>query len=107
MAIQALIQPPELRSEANFPAINSWLRKAWEINRQLALRVQELEDAVAGLGTALGELSWLTTGTAAPATGDHSVGEYVINSVPTVGQPTFWTCTVAGTPGTWVAGDTL
>ena len=100
MTLQALIQPPELRSEANFPAVSSWLRKAWEINRQLSLHVQELE-------TLLASYSWLSTGTAAPTTGDHIVGEYVINSVPTVGQPTFWTCTVAGTPGTWVAGDTL
>ena len=31
------------------------------------------------------------------------VGDKVINSAPTVGQPIGWICTVSGTPGTWVA----
>lgn len=42
-------------------------------------------------------------GTAAPTAGTWAVGRKVINAVPTVGQPQGWICTVAGTPGTWVA----
>jgi hypothetical protein len=34
-------------------------------------------------------------------------GDRVINSVPTVGQPKSWICTVAGTPGTWVSEGNL
>ena len=37
------------------------------------------------------------------ATATWSVGDTVYNSAPTVGQPIGWKCTVAGTPGTWVA----
>ncbi len=46
-------------------------------------------------------------GTAAPTTGTWTVGNRVINSVPTVGQPKAWTCTVGGTPGTWVSEGNL
>lgn len=45
----------------------------------------------------------MTNGTAAPASGAHGVGEIVWNRVMAVGQPIGWACTVAGTPGTWVA----
>ena len=50
--------------------------------------------------------------TAAPtgATGQIAiggVGDRIINSVPTVGQPKAWTCTTAGTPGTWVSEGNL
>jgi len=37
------------------------------------------------------------------STATWSVGDTVLNSSPSVGQPTGWKCTVAGTPGTWVA----
>ena len=47
------------------------------------------------------------TGTAAPTTGEHELGDYVRNSAPAVGQPKGWTCTVAGTPGTWVSTGNL
>ena len=46
-------------------------------------------------------------GAAAPTTLAHIVGERVFNSVPTVGQPKSWVCTVAGTPGTWVSEGNL
>ena len=46
-------------------------------------------------------------GTAAPTTGTWAVGDHVINSVSTVGQPKGWFCTVAGTPGTWVSEGNL
>jgi len=37
-----------------------------------------------------------------PSTGGNfAVGDRVINSVPAVGQPKGWVCTVSGTPGTW------
>ena len=45
--------------------------------------------------------------TAAPSTGTHAQGDRVINSMPAVGQPKGWICTVAGTPGTWVSEGTL
>jgi len=37
------------------------------------------------------------------ATATWAVGDTVYNSAPAVGQPVGWKCTVAGTPGTWVA----
>lgn len=46
-------------------------------------------------------------GTAAPVAGTWSIGDRVINSVPTVGQPKAWVCTVAGAPGTWVSEGNL
>jgi hypothetical protein len=44
-----------------------------------------------------------TKQSAAPATGTWRVTDVVMNSVPTSGQPAGWVCTVAGTPGTWLA----
>lgn len=54
---------------------------------------------------ALGKKVWL--GLQAHAAGTHAWGDRVINSRPTVGQPKGWFCTVAGTPGTWVADGNL
>ena len=34
-------------------------------------------------------------------------GDRVINNAPTVGQPKAWTCTAAGSPGTWVSEGNL
>lgn len=45
----------------------------------------------------------ITMAAAAPASGAHAIGEVVFNSAVAVGQPNGWRCTVAGTPGTWVA----
>jgi hypothetical protein len=44
---------------------------------------------------------------AIPTTGTWAVGQRVIRSVPAVGQPKAWVCTVAGTPGTWVSEGNL
>lgn len=41
--------------------------------------------------------------TASPAAGTWNVGDIVWNTEPSVGNPIGWMCTVAGTPGTWVA----
>lgn len=41
--------------------------------------------------------------TAAPASGAHAQGEFTFNRSAALGQPFGWKCTVAGTPGTWVA----
>lgn len=38
---------------------------------------------------------------AAPAAGTWDIGEVVWNSAPASGQPPFWLCSAAGTPGTW------
>lgn len=46
-------------------------------------------------------------GTAAPTTGTWAAGDRMIQSVPTVGQPKAWVCTVSGTPGTWVSEGNL
>jgi hypothetical protein len=40
---------------------------------------------------------------ALPTTGTWRVGDIVWNNAPASGQPPGWMCTVAGTPGTWVA----
>lgn len=62
-------------------------------------------------GTAWQTVYWnaVTTSSAAaaPATGDHVVGEIVYNNAPTAGGNVGWVCTVAGTPGTWKAFGTI
>lgn len=42
-------------------------------------------------------------GTAIPVAGTWKAGDRIINSAPAIGAPDSWTCTVGGTPGTWVA----
>lgn len=44
---------------------------------------------------------------AAPGTGTWAVGDRVEQSVPAVGSPKGWRCTVAGSPGTWVSEGNL
>jgi hypothetical protein len=44
-----------------------------------------------------------TTGTAAPTTGTWARGDIVENINIASGQPMGWGCSVAGTPGTWIA----
>jgi hypothetical protein len=44
---------------------------------------------------------------AAPSANTWAVGDRVVNTSPTVGQPKAWVCTVAGTPGTWVSEGNL
>jgi hypothetical protein len=46
-------------------------------------------------------------GSAIPTSLQWQVGDRVVNSTPTVGQPKAWVCTVAGTPGTWVSEGNL
>ena len=47
-------------------------------------------------------------GNAAPVGGNNwNVGDRVIQSVPVVGNPKGWRCTVAGNPGTWVSEGNL
>jgi hypothetical protein len=60
-------------------------------------------------GTVDGYKKWNTEclGTAAPSTGYWRLGDRVINSAPTVGQPKSWVCTIAGTSGTWVSEGNL
>jgi parallel beta-helix repeat protein len=45
--------------------------------------------------------------TAPSSSGYWNVGDRVIQSVPVVGQPTSWRCTVGGNPGTWVSEGNL
>lgn len=42
-----------------------------------------------------------------PTTGTYARGSVAFNSVAASGQPAFWICTAAGTPGTWKAGPTI
>jgi hypothetical protein len=44
---------------------------------------------------------------AVPLAGTFAVGDRVLNSTPSIGQPKGWICTVAGTPGTWVSEGNL
>lgn len=44
---------------------------------------------------------------AAPVAGYWRRGDRVIRLTPAAGQPKAWTCTVAGTPGTWVSEGNL
>jgi hypothetical protein len=47
-------------------------------------------------------------GNTAPVGGNTwNIGDRVIQSVPVVGSPKSWRCTVAGTPGTWVSEGNL
>jgi hypothetical protein len=46
-------------------------------------------------------------GTAVPTTLAYLIGDVVFNINPVVGQPKGWTCTVSGTPGTWVSQGNL
>lgn len=41
-------------------------------------------------------------GAAAPTTGTWKVGDIVINTTPVAGAAFAWSCSVAGTPGTWI-----
>lgn len=49
----------------------------------------------------------ITSGTAAPTVGTWAIGDQVVKSNATVGQPKGWTCTTAGTPGTWTSQGNL
>jgi len=46
-------------------------------------------------------------GTAAPGSGTWTVGTYIKQATPVVGNPKGWYCTVSGTPGTWVSEGNL
>jgi parallel beta-helix repeat protein len=49
----------------------------------------------------------IANGTAIPTVGNWARGDVIFNSNATVGQPVGWSCTVSGTPGTWVAWANL
>jgi hypothetical protein len=44
---------------------------------------------------------------AIPAAGTHAIGERAVNAAGTIGQPKAWTCTTAGTSGTWTSEGNL
>lgn len=46
-------------------------------------------------------------GSAAPTSGSYKAGDVVHNIAPASGQPAFWLCTAAGSPGTWLAGPNV
>jgi parallel beta-helix repeat protein len=49
----------------------------------------------------------IVNGTAVPTVGNWVSGDVILNTNATVGQPVGWSCTVSGTPGTWVAWANL
>ena len=50
---------------------------------------------------------YLGFSTAIPAGGEWAKGDRLMNSDPDTGEPSYWICTVAGTPGTWVGLDLI
>lgn len=54
-----------------------------------------------------GQRLYQVTSSAIPTGGVWLVGDVVKNDSPSVGNPVYWVCTVAGSPGTWVAGPNL
>lgn len=58
------------------------------------------------VGDSLANARLISNGTAAPASGAHAQGEVVINRSASATGTLMWVCTVAGTPGTWVAVPT-
>jgi hypothetical protein len=46
------------------------------------------------------------SGKAAPTTGTWAIGDRVVN-ISTIGSPKAWSCTTAGTPGTWTSEGNL
>ena len=46
-------------------------------------------------------------GSVVPSAGTWARGDRVFNSLPAVGSPKSWVCTVAGSPGTWVSEGNL
>ena len=49
----------------------------------------------------------VTYSNAAPVANTWAIGDTVRQSIPVVGQPKGWRCTVGGTPGTWVSEGNL
>lgn len=65
-----------------------------------------LGSAAGRICTRLGE-KLITQTTASPTLGEWAIGDRSVNSIPAVGQPKAWACTVAGAPGTWVSEGNL
>jgi hypothetical protein len=70
--------------------------------------IEEIERKVNALGEGLQDGTH-NAYTAAPTTGDHAIGDFVLNSAPSeLGVVTAkyiihgWRCTASGTPGTWL-----
>lgn len=74
-------------------------------NRFPSLNLLNISGAPSYDGTPLG--NQLLYGIEAPTLGSWRMGDRVVNCRPTVGQPKGWTCTVGGTPGTWVSMGSL
>lgn len=69
-------------------------------NRGVAANGAVVNGAAAGVMIEL-------NGAAAPGVGTWAIGDRVNQTVPVVGQPKGWRCTVAGAPGTWVSEGNL
>ena len=75
---------------------------SWAKAGQLALSTNGV-DVVAGGADVNINPRRLISASAAPTIGTWKVGDVVLNSAPATGGVTRWSCTVSGTPGTWVA----
>lgn len=69
---------------------------------------RDVQTQVNGISEGLQAASYLAT-TAAPTTGDHALGDFILNSNPSelggAGSKYIihgWRCVAAGAPGTWV-----
>jgi hypothetical protein len=89
--------------------LNSKYKLGAEYNRNtLEPVIQEIEQKVNAIGEGLQEGTH-NAYTAAPTTGDHAIGDFVLNSNPSeaggAGAKYIihgWRCTASGTPGTWL-----
>jgi hypothetical protein len=74
---------------------------------RIAGELKQSAGSISGVFTGQMEIGGAVTlaslGTSAPAAGTWKRGQRTDNLRPVVGSPTGWLCTVAGTPGTWVA----
>jgi hypothetical protein len=59
------------------------------------------------VGENASEVRRLNTGENPPTTGNWARGDYTRNSLPVIGSPKGWICTVSGAPGTWVSEGNL
>jgi parallel beta-helix repeat protein len=75
----------------------------WRGNRLVNSRRNGFLDAQTASIVADDGLRRIAVGTAAPTIGTWVVGDVVYNLAPGTDAVDFWLCTVAGTPGTWLA----
>jgi hypothetical protein len=84
-----------LRKGTNSMANQTFVGNSWDVTAPAVLAAVEKTVTPSSRATC--------TYNAAPLNLTWAVGDKCYNNAPAVGQPIGWVCTVAGTPGTWVA----